>query len=273
VQKPTKLNRRELLQLGAGSLLALGLWPGALEAEGKGGPGDFHFLVVNDIHYQDKDCGQWLQGVVKQMKGLREKPAFCLVAGDLAEHGKSAELAGVRDAFKGLGTPAYVVIGNHDYLTQDDRKAYEDIFPRRINYHFAHRSWQFVGLDTSEGRHYENTKVAKATLTWLDRTLPKLNRKRPTVVFTHFPLGTKVPMRPLNADDVLNRFKKYNLQAVFCGHFHGFTERRVGGVSCTTNCCCSFRSGNHDSTKDKGFFLCHAKDGKLKRTFVKVKTP
>ena len=37
--------------------------------------------------------------------------------------------------------------------------------------------------------------------------------------------GRHVPMRPLNADDVLARLLEFNLGAVFCGHFHGYTER------------------------------------------------
>ena len=35
-------------------------------------------------------------------------------------------------------------------------------------------------------------------------------------------------MRPLNADDVLARLLEFNLGAVFCGHFHGYTERDFG---------------------------------------------
>jgi predicted phosphodiesterase len=272
MSQPTRFTRREMLRLSAGTLLAAGLWPGALEAEGKGDPGDFHFLAVNDIHYRDKDCGKWLAGIVRQMKAHKEKPEFCLLAGDLAEHGKAAELTPVRNIFKGLGIPVYVVIGNHDYLAQDDRKPYEQAFPKRINYRFEHRGWQFLGLDTSDGVRYKNTKVLKHTLTWLDETLPKLDKKRPLVVFTHFPMGPRVYMRPLNTDDVLARFKKHNLQAVFSGHFHGFTERKVGGVVCTTNRCCSLKAPNHDGTRDKGYFLCQAKGGKVKRTFVKVKT-
>jgi 3',5'-cyclic AMP phosphodiesterase CpdA len=265
------LTRREALRWSVGSLLAAGCWPGALFAEGGGSAGDFHFLVINDVHYWDKNCRPWLEGVIKQMKGHKEKIDFCLLAGDLAEHGRREQLEGTRDVFKGLGLPVYVVIGNHDYLRQDDRKAYEELFPKRLNYHFEHEGWQFLGLDTSEGQKAANTTVQKPTLDWLDETLPKLDKKKPTVVFTHFPLGPLVPARPKNATDVLARFKEYNLQAVYCGHFHGFTERQIGKTIFTTNRCCSFRKTNHDGTKEKGYFLCHAKEGTIKRTFVEVK--
>jgi predicted MPP superfamily phosphohydrolase len=266
-----KLTRREMLRASAGTLLAAGIWPGALRADGNGSATGFHFLVVNDIHYVDQACGTWLEGVIKQMKRHPEKIDFCLLAGDLAEHGKAAELAPVRELFKTLSIPTHVVIGNHDYLTQEDRRPFEELFPQRLNYHFEHHGWQFVALDTSHGQRSQNTMIQPHTLRWLDETVSKLDRKRPLIVFTHFPLGPLVFGRPKNAAKVLERFKDYNLQAVFSGHFHGFTERHLGKVTLTTNRCCSLRRQNHDGTKEKGYFLCHAKDGSVARTFIEVK--
>jgi predicted MPP superfamily phosphohydrolase len=265
------LTRRELLRWSAGSLLAAGLWPGRLRSEGAADSSDFCFIAVNDMHYLDQRCGPWLEGAVRQMKAHPEKIEFCLLAGDLAENGRAEQLAPVRDLLKGLQKPTYVVVGNHDYLTQDDRNPYEELFPERINYHFEHRGWRFMGLDSSEGQKAKATSVQTATLQWLDETLPKLDKKQPTVLFTHFPMGPLVPARPKNAEEVLARFKEYNLQAVYCGHFHGFTERQRGKTVFTTNRCCSFSRQNHDGTKEKGYFLCHVKDGTIQRRFVEVK--
>jgi hypothetical protein len=39
----------------------------------------------------------------------------------------------------------------------------------------------------------------------------------------------------------------------------------------TTNKCCSISRGNHDGTKEKGYFLCRAKEGRIEREFVEVK--
>jgi 3',5'-cyclic AMP phosphodiesterase CpdA len=265
-----KLTRRQMLRLSAGSLLAAGVWPGALRADGTGSAGEFHFLVVNDVHYVDQGCGKWLEGVIRQMKAHAEKPEFCLLVGDLAEHGKREEIAPVRDLFGGLGMPTYVVVGNHDYRTPQDRKAFEELFPGRINYRLEHKGWQFVALDTTEGQKSRGTSVQPPTLQWLEEQAPKVDKKRPTIVFTHFPMGPWVIGRPENANRVLTPFKEHNLQAVFCGHWHGFTERHVGDITLTTNRCCSFRRVNHDGTKEKGYFLCHARDGKVERRFVQV---
>lgn len=262
--------RRDFLRFGLGSLLAAGRWPGSLRAADVDA-GEFHFIAVNDLHALDSKCAPWFERVIKQMKGHTETIDFVLIAGDQANDGKADQLGMIRDAFKGLGVPYYVTCGNHDFATQTDRKAYEEIFPGRLNYRFDHKGWQFVGLDTSEGTKYQKTTVQPATFKYLDETLPQLDKKKPTAVLTHFPLGDKVSMRPLNADDVLKRFVDHNLRAVFSGHFHGFTERKAGAAVLTTNKCCAFARGNHDGTKEKGYFVCRAKGGTIERTFVEVK--
>lgn len=257
--------RAALRSLGAGALLASGLWPG--HAFGKPG-GSFRFVVVNDLHYIDEACGKWLAGVVTKIKA--EKPDFCLIAGDLTEHGKEDHLKAVREVLGGLGVPYHVVVGNHDYATHTDRAPYEQVFPNQLNYSFEHKGWQVIGLDTSEGTHYQDTRIQPATLRWVDEHLRKFDRKAPTVILTHFPLGPDVQYRPLNADELLERFIDFNLRAVFSGHFHGFTERTVRDTILTTNRCCSLKRNNHDKTTEKGFFACEADGEHVLRTFVQV---
>jgi hypothetical protein len=232
---------------------------------------DFSFLVVNDLHYFDSHCGPWFERAIRQLKATPQPVDFCLLVGDLSENGKADQLGPVREIFGTLGVPVHVVIGNHDYRGPADRKAFEELFPRSLNYRFEHNSWQFLALDSSHGQRVQVSVQAPA-LQWLDDTLPALDRRRPTIVFTHFPLGPWVPYRITNADAVLDRFKEFNLRAVFNGHFHGFTERLVRRTSLTTNRCCSLHKANHDGSKEKGYFLCKAAEGRVRRTFFEVKS-
>ena len=55
------VTRREMLRLSAGSLLALGLWPGALRAAGERNSGEFSFIAVNDLHYLDAKGDKWFE--------------------------------------------------------------------------------------------------------------------------------------------------------------------------------------------------------------------
>ena len=266
------LTRREMLQLSASTLLTLGLWPGALRAEGAGNAGNFHFAVLNDIHQMSEGrCAAWLERITTKIKA-GAKPEFLLLAGDASDHGLAAELTSVKEALARLDVPTYTVIGNHDYLKQNDRADYDKVFPGRLNYHFEHRGWNFVGLDSTDGLKASRTNIPDVTLQWLDGQLPKLDKKAPLVVFTHFPLGETVSNRPVNADAVLERLREHNLRFVFSGHFHAATERHVGDATLVTNRCCSITRPNHEKAKEKGFFLCSAQDGKVSRDFVEVDT-
>ena len=234
------MTRRTAIEtLGAGSLLSLGLWPGVLRAAGATPPSaSFTFAVINDTHYLSPECGAWLQHVVQLMK--IEAPEFCLHVGDLVDNGQREHLAAVRECLADLGKPVHVVIGNHDHrIPPRDRSAYDAVFPDSINYTFNHGGWQFVGLDSTDGLLFDRTTISDATLRWVDDNLPRLDKTKPLVLFTHFPLGEGVKHRPLNADALLNRFRDHNLQAVFNGHFHGYTERPFVHATVTTNRCCA----------------------------------
>jgi hypothetical protein len=264
-------SRRDWLRLSAGALLALGVWPGCARWAGHGRGGSFSFAVINDAHFQSPRCPEWFERVRASIHAQSPRPEFCLVVGDLAEHGSKSELGAMRDVLRSLRMPFHAVIGNHDYVSDTDRSAWDRLFPRCLNYHVAHRGWQFLGLDSSAGTKWSNTRIQPDTLKWLDGTLPRLDRGKPTVVFTHFPLGAGVRYRPQNAEELLLRLVEFNLVAVFNGHFHGFTERTLGRTALTTNRCCAISRGNHDGTKEKGYFLCAASQGAIARRFVEVK--
>lgn len=268
------ITRRQWMRLSAGTLLTLGLWPGRLRADDLKSTRDFTFLVVNDLHFSDEECWPWFEEAVTAMNASARDAEFCLLCGDLADRGAVDQHRGIRDSFEKLGIPLCPTIGNHDYLTQTDRRPYEDTFKDQINYNFDHGGWQLVGIDTTEGDAWQDTKVSPETFAWLDENLPKLARRKPTILFTHFPLGADVPMRPLNADDVLARFLEFNLGAVFCGHFHGYTERSLGNALITTDRCCARICANHDGSKEKGWFVCRAKaSGEVTREFIEFKPP
>jgi predicted phosphodiesterase len=268
---PGPLTRREALgRLGAGALLALGMWPGSLSLKaGTGEAGAFRFVVLNDTHLMTPQCGPWLEQVVRKLRA--ERPDFCLLNGDMTEEGSRRDLAVVRDIFRGLGAPVYTVIGNHDHGADDDAEAYNSLFPRRLNYWFEHRGWQFVGLDTTDGRRWEKTLIQPGTFHWLAGKLGRIEARKPTVLFTHFPLGEAVSYRPANTDELLERFRHFNLKAILSGHWHGFTLRWQESVFALTNRCCALKRGNHDRSPAKGYLVCEARDGCLTYRFVECR--
>lgn len=265
------ISRREMLKLSAGTLLSSGLWPGQLRADGNGKGGNgWSFIAVNDLHYDDAACGPWFQKVVTAMKISAPDAEFCLLGGDQANTGKAEQLGPLRDILKGLGIPTYATPGNHDIADNGSRRAYDDLFPGQLNQFFEHRGWQLIGVDSTEGTRYRDTSIEPPTLAWLDERLPKLDRAKPTILWTHFPLGAGVNYRPLNADQLLERFLEFNLQAALSGHWHGLSEKPWQNAILTTNRCCARVRGNHNRSTEKGWFVCRVADGKITREFVQI---
>jgi hypothetical protein len=258
-----------MMQLGAGALLSAGLWPGALRGQDANAQ-DFTFIEVNDLHYIDPGCVPFFEKMIAKMKAVAGDAKLLLVVGDTCENGTPAQLGAMRDILRMMGMTTKVVIGNHDWTADGDRTAYDDVWPNSINYTFDQAGWQFVGLDSSDGVKYQNTSVLKHTFDWLDVNLPKLDKKRPLILFTHFPLGEGVQYQVKNANDLLDRFKEFNLRGVFNGHYHAFTQKTHNNVLITTDRCCAYRRDNHDGSLEKGFFLCKTKDGVITREFIEV---
>ena len=269
-----RLSRRAALgRLGA--LLAAGLWPGALRALAPGPGRGFRFAALNDLHHRDPGCEPWFAELFENVAAAR--PAFTLLLGDLADQGARDSLAAVARLAGARGARVHAVPGNHDHDVTPDGRLFAEAFPGQENQTFTHEGWQFVGLDTTQGEAWHDTRVGAVTLAWLDAALPRLDPARPTVIFTHFPLvpGVRapngVPMTPLNAEEVLARFERFNLRAALCGHFHGRRAESRRGAELSTHATCGRVSRNHDGTTAKGWRLCTARaDGTFAAEFMPV---
>lgn len=256
------LTRRDALRLSA----ALALTPLARAADADSG---FDFIAVNDLHFSDEKCAPFFQNVVARMRESAPKAVLCLISGDLADRGAAEQYAGLRACLDELRLPLLPVPGNHDYLTDDDRTAYDAAFPGRLNYVHKHAGWQFIGLDSTQGMEFDGTDIAPATLAWCDENLPKLDPRAPTVAFTHFPLGPGTVYRPRNADALLTRLAKLNLRGTFSGHWHGLNEQHIGSADVVVNRCCARVRENRDGSPLKGWWVCRAApDGTLTRRFT-----
>jgi len=168
----------------------------------------------------------------------------------------------------------HVTPGNHDNDQEESTAIFDRILPGQLNYHFEHRGWCVVVIDSTEGKKWSQTRVQPGTLAWLDATLPRLDRQQPLLLATHFPLASATPLCPINAEEVLARFVNHNLRLVLGGHHHGRTEVRRGDYALVTNACCGRVVANHDGTPTKGYWLCQARaDGRVDRDFVAFAGP
>ena len=263
-------SRREFLRLGAG--VALGsLLPSGLAAR-EPSP-DFSFVVANDLHYRDKRCAEWFQAVTASIRALRPRPAFVLLNGDLSEEGTPAQLGAMRELFWSLPMPVHATMGNHDYSHDERRANFERELRGARNFRFRQNGeWEFLCLDTTYGHRLYRSWITGETLAWVDANVPRIARDKPLVVFSHFPLGRNW-LRPLNTNQLVERLRGHNVRHVFCGHWHGWTERRQRAVPVTTGRCCSWWRTNHDRSDERGYFLSRVTGDTLLHEFVAVPVP
>lgn len=231
----------------------------------------FQFVVFNDTHVRDERCVGFLRKAVARIHELdREKPLdFAILCGDIVTAGRPREFELFEPVVEELGMPLYTTPGNHDFRGSD-RSAYDRLFPGRVNYRFDHKGWTFIGFDSTEGSKWSKVSVPEATLDYLKRELKRIERDRPIVAFTHFPLGEGVTYRSTNAEEVLGLFGQHRLVHVFSGHFHGLTERTWQGTRLTTNRCLAVSRDNHDGSSERGFLLCTAARRELTWRFIEV---
>jgi len=270
--EPSCTRRAAMGRLAA--LLAAGLWPGALRAAAAGGrAGEFTFAVANDFHHFESACDPWFAALFQQM-AAHEGVEFCLGLGDLAHKGGPDNIAAVARLAREAGLRFHPTPGNHDNDLEENTAIYERVLPGPLNYVLQHQGWQFVVIDSTDGKKWGQTRVQPATLTWLDATLGRLDPLQPLVLATHFPLASSTPLCPVNAEEVLSRFVGHNLRLVLGGHHHGRTEVARGAYTLVTNVCCSRVAGNHDGTTTKGYWLCRTQaNGAMRRDFVEFTGP
>jgi hypothetical protein len=258
--------RREILRLAGLTLVAPSFVHGEAAA-----PGTFEFIVVNDTHYLDEQCGAWMKRVIAAMHASAPQAVFCLHAGDVTDNGTREESAAMAKLFAALAIPLHPVPGNHDYFSDPSRAGYDAIFPGKANYRIAHAGWQFLALDTTQGVDFNGTSISGATLAWLEKELPKFDRSQPVFSFTHFPLAESSELRPVNTDALLGLLTKTNLRWVHSGHWHGESVQPAGEFTLSISRCCARIRGNRDGSPLKGWHVYRAApDGKLARRFVEA---
>jgi 3',5'-cyclic AMP phosphodiesterase CpdA len=235
----------------------------------------FRFAVINDLHYTDAVDRPWLEGLMDHVNGGGAE--LCLALGDLVEHGTIEQLTAARQILQRLRMPFYTVPGNHDGPPERPAglpdgaglETYENLFPGRRNYTFEHKGWQFIALDTSNGSAWTNVPLRPETLAFARQAATRLDPRRPTILFTHFPIDPAVRFNMLGGPELLAALRPLNLRIVFSGHFHGITQSTIGGIEVVTNRCCSMRREIHDGSNIRGYYLCTANaDGTVARQFI-----
>ncbi len=214
------------------------------------------FAVMGDTqNFSAGNPSGYFQQVVKDISNAN--PDLVLVTGDLTSSCDSyTECLKKHTDWKNIDAPllskTYAVMGNHDNVGDKGEKAWQDVFNFPTNgpsgysemtYSFDFKNSHFVVLASDKPDEHQ---VDKTQRDWLEQDLAQ-NKKENTFVFFHEPaypvsskIGESLDAQKSDRDALWSILEKHNVTAVFNGHEHIVSRRKVGNIY-------QFVFGNTDS--------------------------
>lgn len=183
------------------------------------------FAWLSDTHVGSQTAEADLRAAVNDINALPGL-SFVVVSGDITEYGSREQLALAKSVLDGLKIPCHIIPGNHD--TKWSESGATD-FPRlwgADRFHFAKNGWHLVGLHQGPLMKMGDGHWAPQDVRWLERTLRRIGPEKPVIFVTHYPIDDGIA----NWYAVLDLLKRYNVQAVLCGHGHSNRKLSFEGI-------------------------------------------
>jgi len=277
LERQTGYSRRRFLRqiLGASALSIAGLdYPLFAQNAAPATATPFRFAFLTDLHLLQGGALLSVQGItacLAAVEKLDPKPDFILCGGDLVHSSRELTLPGAESALDfflelwkaNTDLPTHWTFGNHDLAGTSNKYAItsapeygKGLFQNRLQlpklfYSYDHKGWHFVVMDDialQADRSYIG-QMFDDELAFLKADLAA-HRDMPTIVCTHIPIVSNVPlmlamaqgkiadpqkgttksMVCTNGDAVLNDVPGNNIRAVLAGHLHFYEELDLNGV-------------------------------------------
>ena len=188
----------------------------------------FKFILVADSHNDNENLAKALKQAGKDVK-------FALGLGDYTEVGTDQELMEVKKKFDAAGLQYFVTVGDHDlWDSRDKGKNPADNFIKFFGPTFQSFSYgkvRFIMIDNSD--NYKG--LGDGQINWLRQELERIKNEKTSfiLVMMHEPLyhpsasrimGKTNPSLKDQARVVMKMLKDANINAIFAGDTHYFTE-------------------------------------------------
>lgn len=151
-------------------------------------PERFRFVALSDSH----DAYDELQQAVIAINRIPDVE-FVVHAGDISEYGLAQEYEWTARALAGLRVPAFVVIGNHDAIS-NGKAVYRNLYGP-FDFSFRFGAYKFVCFN-SNALEFDGAAPDRA---WLEAELSELQGARSAVLVTH--QNPAAPDGPAGATD------------------------------------------------------------------------
>ena len=205
---------------------------------------DYHFAVIGDRAGGPDQ--QAYQAVLNDVGRLG--PDFVITVGDNVENTliDQGDWDTVLTAMKTLSCPVFYAAGNNDIFDQTSARLFREKSGRFPYYSFDYGKNHFVILDNAMTESFKDMDADQVK--WLEKDLAGNQSRDNIFVIMHKPFwadgvakGKEDPMHQL--------FKKYQVSAVFAGHWHRFFSDVIDGIRYTT---VGSSGGENDSRDNPG---------------------
>lgn len=217
----------------------------------------FSFAILGDTQYFKPGTGGGYQTAASNIKKFNPNLVFGL--GDLVSSCDGggeceAKYNDWKSVLGSLGSKTYVTQGNHDRTGKDKAdKVWEKVFsylpgngPQgfvKFAYSFDFENSHFVVLDSDKPKEFLINETQRS---WLDKDLSSTSKENIFVFFhepaypTNSKIGEGLDANPKDRDALWNILTSHKVKAVFSGHEHIQSRRKVNGLY-------QFVFGNTDS--------------------------
>jgi outer membrane protein assembly factor BamB len=186
----------------------------------------FRFAWLSDTHVGSSTGEQDLRGAVSDINSLTGL-SFVVLSGDATEYGSREQLRLAKELLDGLKVPCHVIPGNHDTKWSESGATDFSRLWKADRFVFEQGGFCFIGLHQGPLMKMGDGHWAPQDVRWLEETLKKLpDPNQPVIFITHYPIDDGIA----NWYVVLDLLKKYNVQAVLCGHGHANQKYLFEGV-------------------------------------------
>lgn len=204
------------------------------------------FLVISDLHLVPEgklshalDTAARLRMVIDHVNAHHGDAAFCVLAGDLADHGERGAYERLAELLPGLTPPVYMTLGNHD-----DRDTFlevlgplQDTTTGCLDHVIDAGDYRVLVLDTAvEGS--DEGELSKAQYAWLTARLAEAGGRPVIVVMHHAIADLGVPTDFINLRDKPHFAAALaahgDVRQVISGHVHMSTSGTYRSIPFTT---------------------------------------
>jgi len=190
------------------------------------GDNSLRFAWLSDTHVGSSTGEQDLRAAVHDINSLTGLN-FVVLSGDVTEYGSRGQLRLAKELLDELKVPCHVIPGNHDTKWSESGATDFGRLWKADHFVFEQGGYCFIGLHQGPLMKMGDGHWAPQDVRWLQDTLKNLrDSDQPIIFITHYPIDEGIA----NWYVVLDLLKKYNVQAVLCGHGHANQKYLFEGV-------------------------------------------